>query len=145
MSVVVSKRLIETGFLFLACCSIAFSQSFLAELRSEHNPVKRSTMALSFADIAFENAHEFYTNGDFEKGDAQLEYMTNALNECVASLAIARKGRFYKKAELNVADLQRRLQGLLDDIALPRRGWAEQTSRRLDDIHDKLLDGVMRK
>jgi hypothetical protein len=44
-----------------------------------------------------------------------------------------------------VALLQRRMQGLLDDIALQQRGWAEYTQRKLDKLHDKLLDGVMRK
>lgn len=141
----ISSKLIRAAILFCGVCSLAFSQSFLAELQSEHNPIKRSNMALTFADSAFQTAHEFYSKGEFDQGDAQLEYMTKALNACVASLAIARKGRFYKKAEMNVADLQRRMQGLLDDIQLPRRGWAEQTARRLDEIHDKLLEGVMRK
>ncbi len=140
-----SGRLIEAGLLIAACASTAFSQSFLAELQLERNPVKRSTMALNFADTAFDNARDFYTKGEFDKGDAQLEDMTHALHECVVSLGAAHKARFYKKAELNVASLQRRMQGLLDDISVQRRGWAEQTSRRLDEIHDKLLDGVMRK
>jgi len=141
----ISSKLIQAAILCCGVCSMAFSQSFLTELQSEHNPIKRSNMALTFANSAFENAHDFYGKGEFDQGDAQLENMTKALNECVASLAIARKARLYKKAEMNVADLQRRMQGLLDDIQLQRRGWAEQTARRLDEIHDKLLEGVMRK
>jgi hypothetical protein len=41
--------------------------------------------------------------------------------------------------------LQRRMASLLDDIDLPRRGWAEQTNRELETIHDRLLAGAMRK
>jgi site-specific recombinase len=121
------------------------AQSFLDELKAEHDPVRRSEKALTFADTAFDSARDFYTKGEVHKGDAQLEDMTNALNQCVQSLEAAHKARFYKKAELRVAYLQRRMKGLLDDIQLQERGWAEYTDRKLDEIHDKLLDGVMRK
>jgi hypothetical protein len=30
-------------------------------------------------------------------------------------------------------------------MSIQERGWAEFTSRKLDEIHDKLLNGVMRK
>lgn len=139
------RRLVEVALLVVTCVSVAGAQSLLTELKAEHDPARRSEMALNFADIAFDNARDFYTKGEVDKGDAQLEDMTSALNECVVSLAVAHKAKFYKKAELKVAYLQRRMQGLLDDIALQQRGWAEQTQRKLDEIHDKLLDGVMRK
>ena len=120
-------------------------QSFLAELEAEHDPARRSDKALTFADAAFDNARDFYIKGEIKKGDAELENMTNALKECVGSLQVAHKARFYKKAELKVAYLQRRLKGLVDDLSVQQRGWAEYTERKLDDIHDKLLEGVMRK
>lgn len=141
----VFRRLVEVTSFLLACALLLRAQSLLAELKAEHDPAKRSEMALSFADTAFDNAHDFYIKGEIDKGDAQLEDMTTALNECVVSLAMAHKAKFYKKAELKVAYLQRRLQGLLDEIDVQQRGWAEQTQRKLDQIHDKLLDGVMRK
>lgn len=140
-----SKRLIEVTLLFVVSVTIAPAQSLVTELQAEHDPGKRSELALTMADTAFDNARDFYTKGDIDKGDAQLEDMTTALNECVVSLSVARKAKFYKKAELRVAYLQRRMQGLLDDIDVQRRGWAEQTQRRLDEIHDRLLEGVMKK
>jgi hypothetical protein len=71
--------------------------------------------------------------------------MTKVLNACVDSLAAANKSRSYKKAEMTVAHLQRRLSDLVNDLGIQERGWAEYTSRKLDEIHDKLLNGVMRK
>jgi hypothetical protein len=124
---------------------VLHAQSFLDEIKAEHDPAKRLEKALTFADTAFDSARDFYTKGDVHKGDAQLEDMTNALNAGVQSLEESHKARFYKKAELRVAYLQRRMKGLLDDIQLQERGWAEYTDRKLDEIHDKLLDGVMRK
>jgi hypothetical protein len=117
----------------------------LVEIKAEHDPTKRSEKALSFADAAFDNARDNYNKGEINKGDAELENMMTALEECLSSLDAAHKARNYKKAEMNVALLQRRLKGLLDDISLQQRGWAEYTQRKLDELHDKLLDGVMRK
>ncbi len=138
-------RFIQAALLIGLTTSGIFAQSILAELKAERDPVKRSDLALNLAGSAFDNARDFYDKGEVQKGDAQLEDMTNALNECVSSLENAHKARFYKKAEQRVALLQRRMQGLLDDISLQQRGWAEYTNRKLDEIHDKLLDGVMRK
>lgn len=139
------RRVFEVSLLIAMYIAAAQGQSLVSELKAERDPAKRSELALNFADAAFDNARDFYTKGEFEKGDAQLEDMMAVLNECVTSLALAHKARFYKKAELKVAYLQRRMQGLLDDIDLQRRGWAEQTQRKLEEIHDKLLDGVMKK
>ena len=139
------KTLIEVTLLLIAGLPAVHAQLLLTELKAEHDPARRSEMALNFADTAFDNARDFYSKGEIQKGDAQLEDMTNALNECVISLGVVHKAKFYKKAELKVAYLQRRMQGLLDDIEVQQRGWAEYTERKLDEIHDKLLDGVMRK
>ena len=140
-----SRKLVGIGVLVVLSAQMVRAQSLIAEIRAEHDPGKRSELALNLADTAFDNARAFYSKGEIHKGDAQLEDMTNALNECVVSLGVAHKVKFYKKAEMNVALLQRRMQGLLDDIEIQKRGWAEYTARKLEEIHDKLLDGVMRK
>ena len=137
---------IHLGVLALGfACFVQAQQPFIAELEAVHDPARRSDRALSLADAAFDNARDLYTKGEIKRGDAELDNMTSALTECVGSLQSARKARFYKKAELRVAYLQRRMEGLLDQISVQERGWAEYTQRKLDDIHDKLLEGVMRK
>lgn len=120
-------------------------QSFMTELKSERDPGKRSELALDFADEAFASAKTQYAKGAVHQGDALLEQMTAALQECASSLDSAHKAKYYKRAEMKVAYLQRRMQGLLDDLSAEERGWAEFTSRKIEAIHDKLLDGVMRK
>lgn len=136
---------LQLGLLAVAPVAKAQTQSYLQDLKAERDPAKRSELALTYADTAFISAREFYNKGEVHKGDAQLEDMTNALNECVSSLETAHKAKFYKKAELRVSELQRRMKGLLEDLDLQQRGWAEYTNRKLDEIHDKLLDGVMKK
>jgi len=121
------------------------AQAFLADLKSEHDPGRRAELALSFADESFDSAKSLYQKGDIHEGDVALENMTSALNACVESLAAANKVKIYKKAELKVAMLQRRLSGLTDALGVLERGWAEQTARKMEEIHEKLLNGVMRK
>ncbi len=120
-------------------------QSFLDELKLEHDPGKRSELALNFADEAFAGAKALYAKGDVHQGDALLDQMTVALQECASSLDSAHKAKYYKRAEMKVAYLQRRMQGLLQDLGAEERGWAEFTDRKIEDIHEKLLNGVMRK
>jgi hypothetical protein len=138
-------KLIELSLLVLTFVSLLNSQSSLADWKAEQDPAKRSKKALIFAGVAFDNADEFYAKGEIEKGDAQLEDMINALDECVGSLTAARNPNLYKKTELKVASVQRRMQGLLDGIAVQNRGWAEYTERKLEEIHDRLLAGAMKK
>jgi DNA gyrase/topoisomerase IV subunit B len=139
------NKWMEVSLVFLIFSSTLAAQSYLAEINQEHDPAKRSELALSYADESFDNARSFYKRGTPEKGDAALDNMTSALQACVQSLAVSNKARFYKKAEMKVAYLQRRLSGLIDDLSVTERGWAEQTKRKVEDIHEKLLDGVMRK
>ena len=132
-------------FLLFTFTVSLYAQLPLAELKAEHDPVKRAEKAVALAETAFDNARAFYDKGEVEKGDAQLEEMMNALNECVSALDTAHKAKFYKKPEMKVAYLQRRMSGLLDDLGIQVRGWAEYTQRKLDEVHDKLLEGAMRK
>jgi len=140
-----TTKAMQLGLLAAAFAVSASAQSFLAELKSERDPGKRSELALSFADESFDSAKTNYHNGEIHLGDVALDNMTSALNACVDSVAAANKTKFYKKAEMKVATLQRRLSGLMDDLSVTERGWAEQTARRVEEIHSKLLDGVMRK
>lgn len=145
MPSVVSLRSLVAGLLSLALVCACHAQADLGEINAEHDPAKRAELAIVVASAAFDDAREAYLRDNVAKGDAQLDSMMNALNLCVDSLSAAHKARFYKKPELRVAYLQRRMAALLDDIELQRRGWAEQTSRKLEEVHEKLLEGVMRK
>ena len=138
-------RLVGATLLLTACVSVVSAEFLPADLNAEPNPVARSKKALKAAESAFDDAHRFYAEGDVDQGDAQLENMINALNVAVSSLTAAHKWPLNKKAELTVAHLQRRLQFLTDDISLPQRGWAAYTERKLDEIHDRLLEKVIKK
>lgn len=129
----------------LVCVISLYADTVAPDLKAEHDPIRRSDRALSIAEETFDEARQSYDHGAIQKGDAQLEQMTIALNECVTALKEAHKSRLYKKPELRVATLQRRLQTLLEDLGVEQRGWAEYTARKLNEIHDKLLAGALGK
>ena len=96
-------KAIQLGLIAATFAFSASAQSFLAELKLEHDPGRRVELALSFADESFDSAKTNYHKGDIHEGDEALDNMTSALNACVESVAAANKAKFYKKAEMKVA------------------------------------------
>lgn len=139
---VMGTSLLSSGVLPPLTTAAAAAQ---VDPRDEHDPAKRSEKFLESAEAAFDNARSAYAKDDVHTGDAQLDEMITALQNCLSTLQPVHKSRLYKRAEMRVASLQRRLQSLLDEISITQRGWAEQTGRKLEDIHDKLLEGAMKK
>lgn len=138
-------RPVVAGLAILGFAWSLGAQSFVSELNAVHNPGKRSEKALKLADEAFDTARSFYGKGQIEKGDAALDEMTQALTTCLKSAETANKAKYFKKAEMNVAQLQRRMKWLINDMDIRNRGWAVITSKKIDRIHNQLLAGVMRK
>ncbi len=131
-----------TGF---GAAGMAAGRPAQVDLKDEHDPAKRSEKFLEAADEAFDGARAAYGKDDVHTGDAQLDDMMSALQNCVTTLNTVHKSRLYKRAEMRVASLQRRMQSLMDEISITQRGWAEQTGRKLEEVHDKLLEGAMKK
>jgi hypothetical protein len=123
----------------------AVARSAQVDVRDERDPGKRSEKLLDTAEAAFDSARSAYAKNDVRTGDAQLDEMMGDLHNCVSALDMVHKSRLYKRAEMRVAALQRRLESLLDEMSVTQRGWAEQTGRKLEEIHDKLLEGAMKK
>jgi hypothetical protein len=124
---------------------LLFAQPSSDRLSAEHNPGKRSALALSLADSALSDASDCYRSGNIHKGDAELDEMIQDLRECISSLRAAHKSGNYKRAELKVASLQRRLHDLVTELSIENRGWAEQTERTVEEIHEQILTGVMKR
>jgi len=121
------------------------SKPAASDVNSEPDPSRRAARALSLAEGAFAEARVAYDKGQIKAGDQHLDEMIKLLNLCVSSLEAARNSRNYKPAEMRVKGLMRRLKTLTGDLSVDDRGWAEYTARQLEEIHDKLLSGVMKK
>jgi hypothetical protein len=130
----------------LAAMLLGVPQSSPVEsLKSEPDKVRRADKGLVLGESQFDAARSAFVDGKIDEGNEHLDWMIKALDDATTSLTAADKKRLFKRAELRVANLQRRMRSLLDEISIDQRSWADQTDRQLGAIHDKLLEGALRK
>jgi uncharacterized protein YciU (UPF0263 family) len=115
------------------------------EVRAEHNPGKRSEVAIELADRSVDQARAYFAAGDVKRGDSELALIGSLANECYNSTLEAHKSKYWQRAEMKVAALHRRIHSLLEELDFEERGKAAELAAQLDEIHDKLLAGVMGK
>lgn len=133
--------LIASAGLFAAACA----ETLPAEVTSERNPGKRSELAIDLADKALDQARSFYQSGDTARGESQLDLIANLADECFASAQQSHKAKYFKRDEMKVSALTRRVRSFMDDLSYEQRDKARRLASHLDAIHDKLLAGVMGK
>jgi hypothetical protein len=129
----------------LASSLLLMGQSTADEVKNESNPGKRSELSIEAANRTLDEARAAYLGGNSKKGDADMQEVETLADECLSSVEQANKYRYWKKAELKVRQLTRRVETLSDDLSYDQRGKAQELHAHLDQIHDKLLAGVMRK
>jgi len=121
------------------------AESFLDETQAERKPGRRSEIALELADKSLDQAREYYVSGNSLKGDSELDMIDSLATECLTSVEEAHKSKYWKKAELKVAALMRRVNSLIADLDYNERGKAQELETHLSRVHDQLLAGVMAK
>jgi hypothetical protein len=132
-------------FVVFVAAALLSAQPALDDIRAERNPGRRSEMAMNMADEALDRAREFYHSGDSKRGEEQLTLIEKLADECLSSVEDAHKSKYTKKAELRMAALARRVDSLADDLGYDQRSKAHEVHSHLEEIHDKLLAGVMGK
>jgi hypothetical protein len=115
------------------------------EVTEEHNAGRRSELAADWANRTLDDARDDYGKGDPERGDLQLGLVGKLVDECWNATVEANRSKYYKKSELKMAMLAKRVRALKDDLNYDRQDKAEQLAQQIDSIHDKLLAGVMGK
>jgi hypothetical protein len=121
------------------------SSELPAEVKNEHNPVKRFDIAIDLADQSVDHARSAYKGGDQKLAETELDLVAVLADDCLHSAEEVHKSKYWKKAELKIAALRRRVNSLTDDLGYDQRDKAKELSEHLDSIHDKLLSGVMGK
>ena len=139
------KRLLLFAMIAELSLTSVQAQSFLEEVKSEPNPGKRVEIALDFAGKSLDDARADYLNGKTEQGNQLLSQIDQLVEECLSSVQEAHKHKYWKRAEMAVSALSRRVDSLLDDISWDQRDRARELRAQLENIHDKLLAGVMAK
>jgi hypothetical protein len=121
----------------------------IAGVKAEPDLEKRSELALANADRQIDEAREAYRSGDIKKMDAALQELRDSANLSLESLEQAHKkarnNKYYKRAELKIRALLRRLSGLRDEVGVDERKQIEAVRERLQEVHEQVLVSIMSK
>jgi hypothetical protein len=125
--------------------TLAFAD--LAALKDEPDLNHRSELALINADEKIDVARQAYQAGNETAQAAAIQEVADSVELSYASLeqthSAPRKSRYYKRAELKVSALMRRLSGFRDEVSFEFRPSVEAALKKLSDIHDELLSDIM--
>ncbi len=133
----------------LACAAVAFAAG-LDDVRAEQNLEKRSKLAIDYADSAIDSARKLYAAGDYKAALDSLAEVREAVDLSHDSLEDTGKNarkhsKPFKKAELGIRELLRRLKGLELDFGVDDREAVIAVERHLQKLHDDLIAEIMSK
>lgn len=121
----------------------------VSAVKSEPDLEKRSELALANADRDMDEARQAYSGGDEKATQTALGELTESIEVCYDALQHARtpprKSKYYKRAELKVRELLRRLTGFRDEVSFDSRPPVEAALKKLSDVHDELIADIMSK
>ena len=126
---------------------IFFAFADLASVKVEPDLNHRSELALLNADEKLDAARQAYQAGDEATEAAAIQEVADSVTLCYDSLeqtrGAPRKSRYYKRAELKVSALMRRLSGFRDEVSFDFRPRVDVVLKKVSDIHDELLADIM--
>jgi hypothetical protein len=128
----------------LAGCLLADLKPALAEPNLE----KRSRLALDNAAAALDAARAEYAKGDNERVAAGIAEFQQSVDLAFKSLEDTRKNprrspKWFKYAEIHTRNLLRKLDAFERDMSYADRSMVEQVKADLQQIHDRLLVGLV--
>ena len=119
----------------------------LATVKAEPDLNRRSELALVNADEKIDQARQAYQAGDEAAEAAAIQEVADSVTLSYDALektsGAPRKSRYYKRAELKVSALMRRLSGFRDEVSFDFRPKVDEVLKRLSDVHDELLSDIM--
>jgi hypothetical protein len=121
----------------------------ITAVKSEPDLNRRSELALMNADEKIDEARQAYQAGNETAEEAAIQEVEESVTLSYDSLektrSEPRKSKYYKRAELKVSALMRRLSGFRDEVSFDFRPRVDAVLKRLSDIHDELLSDIMSK
>lgn len=122
----------------------------LAALKSDPNLEKRSDKALQYAALDVDEARDSYNAGKVREAKQALQEVREAVDFSYESLKETGKdprkhSKYFKRAEVKLRELLRRLHGLSDEWSVVDRPAFDPVVARLQEVHDELLTGIMGK
>lgn len=119
----------------------------LAAVNAEPDLEKRSELALVNADHDIDAARKSYTDGNQQETQAALKELSESVDLSYASLQQShkepRKSKYYKRAEMQLQGIMRRLKGLRDDVEYETRPAVDAVLKKVSDVHDQIIADIM--
>ena len=117
---------------------------------AEPNLEKRSDLALLEADRAVTAAKKAYEEGKPEDFKARVTDVEELVQLSYKSLQdtgkrARNKPKYFKRAELGIRALMRRIDSLAAEVALEDRNVVTAVHKSLNEVHDNVLHDIMTK
>jgi hypothetical protein len=138
-------------FLILAAAVSFCFADIPPAVMAEPNLEKRSELALNVADSSITAASKAYANPSelaaFEQHIKTVEELTQfSLKSLQDSGKRASKSpKYFKRAELKLRSLLRRISTLSDEVSAEDRPRVEAAKKVMSDVHEQLLHDIMSK
>lgn len=122
----------------------------LAAIRKEPNLEKRSERALANADAAIDRARTAYEKADDGQFKAALNEVSESILLCKQSLDESGKNarkrpKYFKKAEIGIRRLSRRLDSLRIEVSVDDRPLVEPVAAQAHRLQEEILLAIMGK
>jgi hypothetical protein len=136
--------------LLLTAAASLLSAFDLDAIRKEPNLEKRSELALGNAEAALDRARDAYQKGEDAGFKAALAEVSDSIELCKQSLdesgKNARKSpKYFKKAEIGIRKLSRRLDNLQVEVSVDDRPTVEPVVGRAHKLQEEILLAIMGK
>lgn len=138
-------------FLLLVCLTTLTFGEIPKSVMAEHDLEKRSELALKAADDQITEASKAYTSGNEAKAfqdhlDSVAELTSLSLKSLQDSGKRASKSpKYFKRAELKLRGLLRRLDTLERDVLADDREPVAKVKNLVSDTHEQVLHEIMSK
>ena len=131
--------------MLLFCAPLAAD---MAQVQAEPNLEKRSHAALDLAERSLKSSRQAYAAGDIPQATALLEELKQSVELAEKSLQETGKDpikspKHFKFAEIKTADLLKKIDAYMQDTNIADRPMVESAKERLQEVHDRLLHGIM--
>ena len=122
----------------------------LDSIRKEPNLERRSELALANADVALDRAREAYQKGDDAGFKASVSEVGESIGLTKQSLDESgknarKKPKYFKKAEIGIRRLSRRLDNLRVEVSVDDRPVVEPVVARAHQLQEEILHAIMGK
>ena len=143
------QEILHIALLVVASAATSWSGEF-PTVMAEPNLEKRSELALKEADRMIAAAKKAYGEDKFDDFRARIKDATDLVDLSYNSLVDtgkrgSNKLKYWKRAELAIRALLRRLDSLAAEVSSQERDVVTAAHKQLSEVHDNVLLGVMTK